>query len=132
MIKVAVGIIIRNNSEILLCQRKPHMPYSLKWEFPGGKVIAGETMEECLYRELKEELGIDAVVGQLYHRQEYAYSDSGTFNLFYYIVTSYSGEIINNVFESYGWVPISELSDYDILEGNKNVIEKLSHIKHPS
>jgi 8-oxo-dGTP diphosphatase len=132
MIKVAVGIIVRKNSDILLCQRKPHLPYPLKWEFPGGKVIAGETMEECLYRELREELGINAVVGQLYHSQEYVYSDSGTFNVFYYMVTSYSGEIINNIFESYRWVPISELSNYDILEGNKNVIEKLIQIKNPS
>jgi 8-oxo-dGTP diphosphatase len=132
MIKVAVGIIIRKNSDILLCQRKSHLPYPLKWEFPGGKVIAGESMEECLYRELKEELGINAVVGRLYHSQEYVYSDSGTFNVFYYMVTSYSGEIVNNIFESYRWVPISELSNYDILEGNKNVIEKLIQIKNPS
>lgn len=132
MINVAVGIIIRERSEILLCQRTPHQPYPLKWEFPGGKVIAGETMEECLQRELKEELGINAVIGRLYHSQEYVYSDSGTFNLFYYMVTSYSGEIINNVFESYRWVPISELLNYDILEGNKNVIEKLIQIKNPS
>jgi 8-oxo-dGTP diphosphatase len=132
MIKVAVGIIIRKNSDILLCQRKPNLPYPLKWEFPGGKVIAGEAMEECLHRELKEELGINAVVGRLYHRQEYVYSDSGTFNLFYYMVTSYSGEIINNVFESYRWVPISELLNYDILEGNKHVIGKLIQIKNPS
>lgn len=131
MIKVAVGIINNNRNEILLCQRKPNLPYPLKWEFPGGKVIAGETIEKCLHRELKEELGINAVIGRLYHRQEYVYSDSGTFNVFYYMVTSYSGEIVNNVFESYRWVPISELSNYDILEGNKSVIEKLIQTKNP-
>ncbi|MBI5475354.1 MAG: (deoxy)nucleoside triphosphate pyrophosphohydrolase [Ignavibacteriales bacterium] len=132
MIKVAVGIIFRNKTELLLCQRKPHLPYPLKWEFPGGKVITGETMEECLHRELKEELEINAVIGRLYHSQEYVYSNSGTFNIFYYLITSYSGEIINKVFESHRWIPISELSNYDILEGNKDVIEKLLHIKYPA
>jgi len=126
MVKVAVGIITRNRDEVLICQRKPDLPYPLKWEFPGGKVDDGETTEECLLRELCEELGIEAVVGKLFHTQEYAYPDSGTFKLFYYIVGSYSGDMVNKVFESYGWVPISKLLNYDILEGNKEVIEKLT------
>jgi len=102
----------------------------LKWEFPGGKVNDSETTEECLCRELNEELGIETKIGGLYHHQHYVYPDSGTFEVFYYIIDSYSGVIVNKVFESYRWVPISELLNYDILEGNKEVIEKLIDDNH--
>ena len=130
MTKVAVGIIIKNNPDshrknVLLCQRKKSARYGLKWEFPGGKVEEGETIESCLRREIHEELGIDAVIGELYHRQHYVYPDSGTFDVFYHNVPAFSGTIINRVFESYAWVPILKLAEYDILEGNKKVVSKL-------
>jgi 8-oxo-dGTP diphosphatase len=124
MIKVAVGIII-DDGKVLLCQRKKSAPYGLKWEFPGGKVEDGEPVEECLRRELAEELGISAVIGQLYHRQHYLYPDSGTFDVFYYHVESFSGAIQNHVFESFEWVPVQSLTSYDILEGSRDVVNKL-------
>jgi 8-oxo-dGTP diphosphatase len=124
MIKVAVGIIM-NGGTVLLCQRKKSANYGLKWEFPGGKVEDGEPVEDCLRRELSEELGISAVVGPLYHRQHYIYPDSGTFDVFYYDVKSFSGDIQNHVFETYEWVPVQSLASYDILEGNRDICNKL-------
>jgi 8-oxo-dGTP diphosphatase len=124
MIKVAVGIIM-NGSRVLLCQRKKSARYGLKWEFPGGKVEDGELVEEGLRRELTEELGISAVIGPLYHRQHYVYPDSGTFDVFYYDVKSFSGIIQNHVFETYEWVPVQSLISYDILEGNRDIVTKL-------
>jgi 8-oxo-dGTP diphosphatase len=50
--------------EVLICQRKPDQPMSLKWEFPGGKIEPGESPEEALARELQEELGIRATIGR--------------------------------------------------------------------
>ena len=125
MINVAVGLIIRNRTEILLCQRKPHLPYPLKWEFPGGKVKDGERVEDCLRRELAEELGIEVKIGAPYHRRQYVYPDSGTFDVSYFLVPSFSGAIVNNVFADLRWVPLSELTVYDILEGNTEVAQKL-------
>ncbi|HUL43893.1 MAG TPA: (deoxy)nucleoside triphosphate pyrophosphohydrolase [Bacteroidota bacterium] len=129
MIQVAVGIIIRKNStpDILLCQRRRSAPYPLKWEFPGGKVETGEHPEDCLHRELHEELGITAEIGDLYHQQEYVYPDKRKFDVSYYHVLKYSGTLVNRVFESYAWVPIPRLSQYDILEGNADVVKKLMH-----
>lgn len=126
MIQVAVGIIGRNGSEILLCRRRADLPYPLKWEFPGGKVKAGETTVDCLRRELKEELGIEPEIGRLFHHQNHFYPDSGSYDIFYYLVPSYAGDIDNKVFDSVSWVEIDKLGSFDSLEGNKEVIAKLT------
>ena len=130
MINVAVGIIIKENPtsgarQVLLCQRKQSARYPLKWEFPGGKVEPNEHPEECLRRELFEELQIHGTIGTLYHQQHFTYPDSGTFDVFYYLVPHFSGELINRVFEAFEWVAIAQLSEYDILEGNRDVVTKL-------
>ena len=124
MIAVTVGIII-DNGTVLLCQRKRGGRYPLKWEFPGGKVEAGESGEECLRRELFEELGIRAEVGEIFHRQHSVYPDSGTFDVFYHLVPSFTGTPVNNVFAAIAWVPIREITRLDILEGNKAIVAKL-------
>ena len=61
---VAAGVVIRENS-IMLCQRRPEVHNGLKWEFPGGKLEPGESPEEALRRELREELSIDVRVGHV-------------------------------------------------------------------
>jgi len=123
MIQVAVGIIIRKEISI----RTVPTLSGLKWEFPGGKVEKDETTEECLLRELTEELSITAVIGSLYHQQQYLYPDSGTFDVFYYMIRQFSGSIVNRVFESFEWVSTAKLLEYDILEGNRDVVKKLMH-----
>ena len=125
-VQVAVGIIFHNEANsVLLCQRTKDKPYPLKWEFPGGKLEKGETTGACLKRELREELSIDAEIGELYHRQHNLYPDSGTYDVFYYLVRSFTGVIVNQVFEDIRWAPIAEIDRYDILEGNAEVVEKL-------
>lgn len=132
MINVAVGIIIDDQSphspSVLLCQRKPIARYGLKWEFPGGKVEPGETVMACLRRELREELSIEAAIGELFHQQQYVYPDSGSFDVWFYRVPSYTGQLRNMVFETIRWVPLHLLGDYDILEGNHDVILKLLQV----
>jgi ADP-ribose pyrophosphatase len=124
MIKVAVGI-VTIGSQVLVCQRKKSSRYPLKWEFPGGKFEDGESVEQCLRRELHEELSIDATVGEEFFRQEWLYPDSGSFEVFYHLVLSFSGTIRNNVFEQIRWANVGELTGIDMLEGNKDAVEKL-------
>ena len=124
MIKVVVGVIIKND-EILLCRRKKSARYPLKWEFPGGKVEDSEPLEESLKRELREELEIDAEVGALFHHQQWVYPDSGKYEVAYYFIPRYSGEMINHAFESFRWVALDDVQQYDVLEGNREVIDKL-------
>lgn len=60
--QVSTGV-IRHNGRILIGQRKRGKPQEFLWEFPGGKQEPGETMPECLYRELKEEFGLETEIG---------------------------------------------------------------------
>ena len=124
MIKVAVGIVFIG-SQVLVCQRKKYSRYPLKWEFPGGKFENGESAEQCLHRELQEELSIDAKVGEEFYKQQWQYPDSGSFEISYHLVPSFSGTIRNNVFEQIRLVSVSELVNIDMLEGNKDAVEKL-------
>ncbi len=131
MKEVAVGI-LRGDGKVLACQRKRDAVYSLKWEFPGGKVEAGETPSEALRRELREELGIEATPGAEIHRQEWVYPDGvadpkkdGSFRVFYFLVDRYTGVPRNNAFEQIRWVTIPELRRLDILEGNREAVDIL-------
>lgn len=127
---VAVGILVRDG-RILACQRKASARYGLKWEFPGGKIEAGESAHDALDRELHEELAIHVVHAESFHTQEWTYPDSaegvndGRFRVQYFTVTAFEGEPINHVFAQIRWVTIHELSGLDILEGNRDAVALL-------
>ena len=99
----------------------------MKWEFPGGKFEIGETREQCLRRELHEELSI--IIHSIEHVETVAafYEDGGMFNVSYCFVSGFDGEPQNNVFEQIRWVTADELKEMDLLEGNKPFIAKLMH-----
>jgi len=71
-----IAAIIRENNRVLLCQRKGGA-LAGKWEFPGGKLEEGETPEECLVREIEEELGISITVGDIYQAVHTHYDHGG-------------------------------------------------------
>lgn len=126
MTRVAVGI-IRRNGTILVCQRKKGGRYELKWEFPGGKVEPGETIVQCLERELREELSIQIHSIERMEFEIAYYNDGGAYEVAYCFVGDFSGEPLNNVFEEIRWVTLDELRRLDILEGNRNFISRLTH-----
>ncbi len=125
MTRVAVGI-IRHDGTVLACQRKRGGRYELKWEFPGGKLEPGETVEQCLERELTEELSIRDVTVDRIEVQASEYADGGWFEVAYCHVAGFSGEITNNVFEDMRWVTPEELRKMDILEGNRDILNRLA------
>ena len=71
-VRVAAAIIIRNG-RVLVCRRAEGERLAGFWEFPGGKLEAGESLCECLERELREELGVDARAGEEIGRSRYSY-----------------------------------------------------------
>ena len=124
MTKVAVGI-LRRDGKILACQRKRGGRYELKWEFPGGKLEQGESILQCLARELREELSITIHSIDRMEVQSAEYDDGGMYEVAYCAVTGFDGEPKNNVFERLRWVTLDELRALDNLEGNKDFISKM-------
>jgi 8-oxo-dGTP diphosphatase len=127
MQKVAVGIIIQKGS-VLICQRKKDARYGLKWEFPGGKVEEGETIQDCVHRELQEELSIEAGPIRSIETEVSHYDDGSSYEVHFCFVDGYHGNLSNNVFESIRWVQEKELQSIDFLEGNRSFIMNLVKI----
>ena len=124
MTEVAVGILQKDNT-YLICQRRRGGRYALQWEFPGGKVEPGESIEQCLRRELQEELSISIHSINHIHTEAAYYEDGGMFNVHYCDVSGFDGEPRNNVFEQILWATLDELKTMDVLEGNKPFIAQL-------
>ena len=122
---VAGALIVKNN-KILICQRSLDNDHPLKWEFPGGKVKTQEEPYQALKREINEELKIS--IGHPIYLCDYMfeYKDlDKKVKLFFYLINEYSGEISNNVHNQLKWIEIKQLSDYDFLEGDHEIIKKI-------
>jgi 8-oxo-dGTP diphosphatase len=115
---VVVAGILQRAGTVLICRRRADQPHPLKWEFPGGKVEAGESPADALRRELQEELGIDSAPGTEIARYEFAYPGKKPILLIFLRVENWSGEIENRIFEKMVWEIPQRLSAYDFLEGD--------------
>lgn len=124
MILVTAGILIHDD-RVLVCQRRAGARFGLKWEFPGGKVEDGETPEACLHRELLEELAIEAEVGAEVFRTEHRYPNGFALRLLFFRISGYGGIPTNLAFERMEWARVSELSRYDFLEADRELVERL-------
>jgi 8-oxo-dGTP diphosphatase len=115
--------------EVLICQRKADQPMSLKWEFPGGKIEAGEGSEAALARELNEELGITAVIGRRVAQIRHKYRNGGAIDLQFFVVRQFDGMLENRIFNDVRWVSLTELPGYDFLAADLGLIRDLSEGK---
>ncbi|WP_083344331.1 (deoxy)nucleoside triphosphate pyrophosphohydrolase [Terriglobus roseus] len=115
--------------EVLICQRKADQPMSLKWEFPGGKIEAGEGPEEALRRELNEELGIHAEIGPLLTRVRHNYRNGGAVDIQFFRVRSFAGELENRIFQQIRWSGLEALPEYDFLAADLGMIHDLAEGK---
>jgi 8-oxo-dGTP diphosphatase len=123
-----VAAVIEKNSRILICQRSRDSRHPLKWEFPGGKVEPGETPQQALARELREELAIDAVIGDEMHRQHVEYGDGRVISLLFFRVTEFSGDPANLQFEQILWEDPRRLPAYDFLQGDVPFVRRLAEL----
>jgi 8-oxo-dGTP diphosphatase len=125
MTRVVAGIIVRND-EILICQRTRHQSMPLKWEFPGGKIEPGEQPRDAMRRELEEELGINAEIGDEVSRLVHTYPNGGTVELRFYTVRNYSGTLENRIFRDIQWVKPIDLPTYDFLAADEPIVRDLA------
>jgi len=124
--KRVVAALILKNGKVLVCQRTRHQSMPLKWEFPGGKIEDGEQPRDALRRELEEELGIDAHIGEEVARIRHDYKNGGAVELRFYVVNEYTGEMENRIFRDMRWAKWSELPSYDFLEADLELVKDLA------
>jgi len=112
-ITVTAAIIIEDG-RVLIAQRPPGGRHAGEWEFPGGKVEPGETPEQCLARELAEELGVAVEVGRAAGRVRHSYPDL-VVDLLAYEATITAGTLEDIECSAHAWVRPSQLEGYDLL-----------------
>ncbi|MGA3031923.1 MAG: 8-oxo-dGTP diphosphatase MutT [Terracidiphilus sp.] len=122
---VAAALIVRNG-EVLIGQRRADQPMASLWEFPGGKIEPGESAQQALARELAEELGIRAEVGNAVTRIRYHYRRGNAVDLQFFAVRDFAGEIDNQIYQQVRWVKLAELTDYDFLAADRGLIKELA------
>ena len=121
-----VAAVIERDGQVLIGQRPAGKRHALKWEFPGGKVEAGESPEIALRRELEEELGIQAVIGGQITDYEYAYPGREPIRLIFFAIREFTGTLDNRAFEQVVWETRDRLPDYDFLEGDLDFVRALA------
>lgn len=128
-VSVVAGI-ISHGGRVLIGQRKSRDWHGGKWEFPGGKIEAGEEAVEALARELREELGIQAQIGNELQRYEFHYDTRPPVELIFFEVRQFSGVPVNYEFEQILWEWCENLPNYDFLDGDKDIIRWLAEQKY--
>jgi 8-oxo-dGTP diphosphatase len=122
---LVVAGILKKGDDLLICQRRHSDAYGLQWEFPGGKVEDGEQLPTALRRELEEELAIQAEVGKEVFRLRHHYPDRYV-EVVFFALKSYHGEARNQVFEAIRWAPRAKLLEYNFLEADRELVDRLA------
>lgn len=120
-----VAAVLLRGGQVLVCQRTADQTFALQWEFPGGKIEAGESQPEALSRELREELGIDAEIGRKLASLRHRYHAGSEFELHFFLVERYSGELTNHIFADIRWEDPENLPRYDF-EADRRFVRELA------
>lgn len=118
--------IIRKEDKILICQRAKDDDAPLLWEFPGGKLEPGETLEACIVREIKEELELDIRVKKVFSEVDYSYLDRRV-HFTFFEAEILGGEMKLNVHEDARWVARHALQQYEFLPADIDIVQMLQN-----
>ena len=121
---MAVGVVFNQEGQVLVGQRVVKDRYFAKWEFPGGKLEAGETVEQALIREFREETDINIRSSAPLIIIEHDYPDRQV-RLHVHKVDEFNGEVRSVEGQALKWVSLDELEQLDFLQGNRPILEKL-------
>lgn len=122
-----VAALIHSDGKLLVCQRKRGTSFARMWEFPGGKVKQGESLEQALARELEEELGTNATIGPEAYRTQHRYAElKDSIELIFFRADLDPAKVRNRVFERIDWLPPTALPTLNFLPADRELIEKLA------
>ena len=126
MTEVVAAIILKNN-KLMICQRPLHKARGLLWEFVGGKVEQGETKEQALIRECKEELNVLLSVGDVFMDVVHEYPDL-TVHLTLFNSTIAEGEPQKLEHNDIQWITPSEISNYEFCPADEEILAKICEV----
>ena len=126
MVEVVAALIWKNN-KFMICQRPKHKARGLLWEFVGGKVESGETKEQALIRECKEELDIIPSVGDMFMEVIHEYPDI-TVHLTLFNATIYEGEPQKLEHNDIRWISPSEIPNYEFCPADEEILARICEV----
>ncbi len=121
-----VAALIEQNGRLLVCQRRRQDSFALKWEFPGGKLQSGETLARALERELEEELGVRARIGDEVYRTRHRYAEHSAELELIFFAAAISEEPRSLAFEQLLWAEPAALPQLDFLPADQELVRRLA------
>jgi 8-oxo-dGTP diphosphatase len=122
---IVCAAVIRREGKILLAQRKHSRDQGLLWEFPGGKLISGESPEECLVREIKEELDMEIIVEKVFEIVSHFYQADTQILLLAYLCKHLKGKGNALDCNDFHWVDVGNLKEYALAAADIPILNKL-------
>ena len=116
--------VIQKDGRILIARRK-HAYMGYHWEFPGGKLEDNETLEECLKREIREELGITIGVGHLISSRKHVINCQAAIILYAYHAEYVSGDITLTDHDEIAWVRAEDLPQFSFPDPDQQIVQEL-------
>ena len=128
MKEVSAALIVEDG-KVFIAQRPEGKPLPNLWEFPGGKQEEGETLQQCLKREIKEELDVDVKVGEFVMDTTYSYPN-GEFKInLYRTYFPENAEPKLNVHQKFAWVSPEEMDGFEFPPADMEIIRHLKNMK---
>lgn len=124
---VVTCALIAQEGKYLLTQRPLDKHNGGRWEFPGGKIDVGEDPQDCLIREVREELGIKISIDEIFGCSSMVYDNERHVLLLCYQSNYVSGDIVFHEVADIAWVTPEEMEEYDITEADLLFVEKLQN-----
>ena len=124
-----VAALIWDNNQFMICQRPAHKARGLLWEFVGGKVEPGETKEQALIRECREELAITLSVGEVFMDVTHEYPDI-TVHLTLFQATVAEGIPQKLEHNDIQWITPAQIPDYAFCPADQVILQKITEVYH--